>query len=667
MKRLFLTLLIMVLLGAPLSAWGQGGDTPDAAGQAATDEGAAGVQSEVYGDMAELPPVEYLLEPEISAWLGARVVSVDGANRALEYGWPHSSVAGGFRLNINPLPHRLDAELDWLNKNDYVAELSYAYKDIVKFSYLGLGLWHNLDHFHPLVSTPARLIEKNPGWDYHVEVKDNRLALRLKWPEEPYHAFAEFRMFEKDGTVQQRFFGRQTLVDATDRKFSEERDIDWITRQYRAGINGNLGPVELEYAHRIKTFDPQRTVALKDFFNSGAGGGTYLAVHSVVPQLETQEDSVKVHTSYTGRVVGSATFVNGSKENHTSGASAEYRRGYADLTLIPLKDLTVAVRYRFKQTDTDNPSSVFDPTFLPVASRMRATKDSIDSTVNRAEVSVRYSPINAFSVKAEYDFVNTYRTNAKLWSQYLQNSVVIPYDQNEHIVKLGVNTRPFRSLSAKGSLEYTYTADPAYPTKPVNSFKGRFDTDWTPTESLSAGAYYRFFRGKNNTVHMDSSRDNIGALVTWSPLPRFSVYANYDYTRVKSESDVDFSFAVAPLTVEDHVPYQDNSHLYSLGMGYTFAVPLSVNTEFHQSWSSGRFRTSVVGGGAISTSYISPLINMNIRETGGSVKVGYDFPKGWGASVSYTVNDYQDLQDKPQDGLQDGTAHVGMVMVSKKW
>jgi len=663
MKRLALYLfMIVALVGISPGAWGQEGDPAGTAVDTAVE---ATDEDVVDEGIVEPPPVQYNLKPEFDTWLGARVVSIDGSKRAMEYGWPFSSPAGGLKLHYSPLPHRLDSELDWNNQFDFMADLAYSYKDMFKLAYLGTGLWHNLDHSKPQPDPIG--IDRNPTAGYQVSVRDDRVFVRLKLPERPYHVFAEYRQFEKDGTIQQRFYNGAN-------KIVESRNIDWLTRRLTAGINGHFGPIELEYSHRIKTFEPHKDVALgPENYNSSEG--IYQARHNVVPETEQHADIVKIHTDLTGRVVASATLTNGRKENETSGATADYRRAFGDLTIIPFEHVTVAVRYRYNEMVEEVPNFVrhdFNP-FLLVPENF--TKDPLNNRTNRAEVAVRYAPTSAIAVKLEYDFLNTKRYNVKQWSDPAALEFqTIPTDQNEHTVKISTQLKPVKGMLFRGTVGYTYNQDPELPNKPQNAFNGRFDYGYIVRPDLNLDAHYRFAREDNNTANMKLERDNPGISAVWTPVERLAVTGGYDFFRYQNERDMRFIAGTGLTAVffpVESVPYEDTTHIYYISAGYQFAFALAIDAEYHQSWSRGRFRSSLTGsdgaGGIVTTAGIGELTDMKIRETGGSIGAKYDISKGWGTSLTYTINDYQDLQDKPQNGPQDGTAHTVMLIVSKKW
>ena len=662
MKIYMYMLLALMLLASPGLSWAEEVDnTPaaDEAGTAVQDETGETYEYEEPGEYVEPAPLHYDLAPEVVTRLGFDFVSVDGSKRAAEYLWPHSSATGGILLHYTPLPHRMDFEIDWVNHHDYEAEVDYAYRDIFRLDYRGWSLYHNLDHYRPLtanaVPTPiAPPDERDPGADYHVTARSNKVSLRLKWPDRAYHAFASYRQYDKEGTVQQRF--RIT------KKVSRSRDIDWTTRDITAGVNGHFGPIEAEYSHRTKAFDAGKDVRLID----GA------IVHNVIPERRTDIDTLKLHTDLTGKVVGSVTLVNGDKRNLETRATVDFNRASGDLVFIPLPNLTVSMKYRYSELQTDIDQVA--PLPAPVATFEKIT-DPMDSRMNSGEIVVRYSPATSFSLKGGYKFTKTRKYGNGMWSEAgILSFQAIPADQNKHDLTLSAMVKPVKNVTARGNLGYTYTHDPMYPVSARNSYKGKFGITWTPVYSVSTNTYYNFAREDNGATNMDSQKDNAGLSASWAPAGGLTINGGYDYFRYKNSRRMEFLNGVynnkEPFF--DDVKLSDTAHVYYIGAGYRFAIPLSLNAEFHQSWSRSRFTT----GGAsstrpvyltVDTNGIGELTDLKVRETGGTVKAAYDLPKGWGTSVEYTVNDYQDLEDKPQNGFQDGLAHTVIVMLSKNW
>jgi hypothetical protein len=666
MKNILIALLVLtaVLMGGKAFADEKAAAAP-APEMTAPDEaqGAQDVEEDTQDeDTPEAPEAEathYQLAPEIDTWLGYRFFDLQGSRKAAEYEYPYSSVVGGLKMLYVPLPVRWETDLDWVNPYDWNSDASLGYRDILKIDYTGWALWRNYNHFGLVGNGILASDDKDRGGQYFTDAQDNRLSLVLKWPDRPYHFFMNLRQFEKDGTVQARFYEGGSV------KGSESRDIDWITRDITLGINGHFGPVEAEYSHTAKTFDPHGQVSLVDTMN---GADLH---HSVVPEFDENLDSVKLHTDYTGRISADAQFINGERENQNSQAEVNYQRGYGDFNLIPLPGLTMVVRYRYNNTTETVPGSV---TVDGLTSVSPYPQSPINDRDNKAEVAFRYSPVTLIAFKAEYSFENLKRDNADQWSNPLINPLItsqqilapfvtIPSEQNIHKITAGVTSRPARWVDFKGTFEYTYTEEPAYGLQPKNSYKVRADANFMPLPEVTSNVHYRFTSEDNDQAEMHTNYENPGIQAIWAPAGPITLSANYDYFRYKISRDV-VLFGPSGQFPVVRAPYTDQAHVYSVGGTYSFVIPLTADMEFYQSFGSGSFRINETG---FNTEDVGLLADMAVRETGGRITGRYTLPRGWGLSLTYDINNYVDLKNQTQDGPQNGTAQTVMIVASKKW
>ncbi len=654
MKNILIALLVLtaVLMGGRVFA---DDNSAQNGGQNGADNGAQGSP-------------DYSLPPEGNAWLGYNFFDLQGSRKAAEYEYPYGSVVGGFNMLYVPLPTRWEANLDWVNPKSWDANFSFAYKDMVKVDYTGWALWRNYNHYGLI---GVKYLDTEPGGNYFTDDRDNRLSLVLKWPDRPYHVFVKMRHFEKEGTMQARFYNAVDPVVSNHFKESLARDIDWVTTKLDVGINGHFGPVEAEYSHTAKTFDPHGEVEIPILER-----GLY---PSHVPQYDDNLDTVKLHTDYTGRIVADSTFINGERRNEHSQADLKYRRAYGDVVLIPANGLTVAIRYRGNWTDETVqavPAGTVTPPAIPISTVTPTSPISYRS--NRAELSVRYNPVNMLAFNVEYSYENLQRYNASIWNATIANgSPVIPYQsipsqQNIHKITAGVTSDPARWINFRGGVEYTYTGEPAYPVNPKNSYKARVDANIVPMPELSANAHYRLTVNDNDTSEMHSNYNNPGVGLVWTPGGPFTMSVNYDYFRYNLKRDIMLARPASepapnPRLPVERAPYADQSHVYSISGDYAFAViPLVLDAEFHQSFGSGEFRI-VETAGAYTTTGLGELADLAERETGGSMTAKYALHKGWGLSATYGINNYVDFKNKPQDGPQNGTAQTVMMLATKKW
>ena len=149
--------------------------------------------------------------------------------------YPHSSVTFGIDLLSAPLPYRYHLNGEYLSKYDYYADAGFAYKDVLLFRDILVGLHHNLDHFNFLYpgESPGILYDdRNARDEYFDDYINNLLSLRLKMPDFPFHTFFKQRYVEHDGKIEQRFL----LGDFNNViKTSQSREIDWRSNAFTLG------------------------------------------------------------------------------------------------------------------------------------------------------------------------------------------------------------------------------------------------------------------------------------------------------------------------------------------------------------------------------------------------------------------------------------------------
>ena len=222
--------------------------------------------------------------------VGYRWMTQKGNPIAGEYDFIKSSATGALDMEYDPLPHRFVLESYFLNHKDYFGEMDYAYKDVVLFNGYARDMFHNLNHYNlgPASTTPnLSFTDKDPGAEYGIENQLRRAFIRFKTPDFPFHLYAEVITVDREGTIQQRFLNGSSGLDIV----SQSRDIDWNTQQVRVGANSHLGPVEVDYSHMEKKF---QVIANNELFDASP--------HNLTPDLKSSSDTVKIHTSYSGRL-----------------------------------------------------------------------------------------------------------------------------------------------------------------------------------------------------------------------------------------------------------------------------------------------------------------------------------------------------------------------------
>jgi len=640
--------------------------------------------SDVTGwETPELKPMHLMLEPEIEAYLGIRVVDIVGSRRAKEYDFLHTRPVGGFRIHDYPLPHRLDVEFDFTDEKQMRAELSYMYQDIILLNYSRRGIWHNLEHqlFPEGPGAPDGSNDLNPGEDFGVGVTDNKVFLRLKWPDNPYHLFGSLRDFNKEGDIQQRYMvGR---FGAGLQKYARLRNIDWDTRTYTAGANGHFGPVELQYVHGIKEFNAAKETRMMSAYPASAGRAAGTLYHNVVPDLERTWDKVEVHTSYTGRIVGSATYYHNAKKNLDNTAFAEANRATTAWTFIPFQGMTMAVRYRYDRLHVSNPLLVYERDVLTGAflrpNPLVVDARSPSSQKHVADAIIKYSPMTGVNIKASYRFEHVNKKHIYDW-HIDALGLEPPAVSQKHTAKLFAWVRPTSTIDIKAGGEYSFCTDPALPVSYRTRYAGNIKAGFTPIPELNVNAYYRLAREENpfNYPGQDANRDRFvfkdtaGMTLTYAPMSWLSTSAYYNFDRLKVKNTVTWETSdIPPVLVftEHYVPSRDTSHVYGVTASTSFELPVNFDADFHQAISRGRYFTTAYNpaGGGFETHDIGNMVNLSLYETGGSFTTRVSLPAGFGVDLRYEINNFDDRANNPQYMALDGTAHEGTFMVRKTW
>ncbi len=631
-----------------------------------------------------------VIPPTGTIFGGYRFVSLSGSTRAGEYEYLHDSVTFGGELRVFSFPHRLHLDIDFRNKKDYFADVGYAYEDIVLFRGINRTLFHNLDNINlagGFISTPSVNESVNPkdeGVKYGVRWGMTSVSLRFKTPNYPLHVFLEGSIIDKDGTMQQRFLSEVgSPVNLV--RTSESRDIDWETKQLTVGTNAHLGPLEVEYTHGEKRFDPGGTNVLSDYYEAHGnmgdinyrGPGTYL--HNLVPDLTGSSNTIRMHTSYTGRIVASATFTKIDRENNDSGAKADYFIGAGEVTWTAATNLAVFVKYRHKEADIDNPSSVTVTNLLnPAEVYSYFVRPSISSITDTASATVRYRPFSGLTLRAAYDYDHIRRTNTNftfsdgtIWN--------IPPRTQHNIASLSADMRIIRNLNLRAGYAHKDVNDPAYNIEPDHSDEGHATISWTPFERITTFVTYSVAKEKRDDLNTtegsngisptaknrDVLRDRAMGAVTYLVSEKVSLTGSYTYIHDRIRQDI----VVGGDPAQAFVPDTDLAHSYGLTLNYIPNDRINLSAGVSYTLSSGAF--SLTDPTVLSPTSLAGLLtslsSLKTRETDYLLSGEYRFRNGFAAGVQYRFTDFNDVLDNPWDDVQDGRVNIVLLTLSKKW
>jgi hypothetical protein len=619
------------------------------------------------GGSADFEPQEQVFNGRIGPsyyW-----VQRDRSARAGEYEFLEKSVGGVLQTEWDPLPHRFSLDTNYLNRKDYFGEMDYAYRDVVVVDLLTRGVFHNLDHLglgadDPTTPSPS-FTDLNPADQYGVESQLRKGFIRFKYPDFPFHVYAEAITIDREGKIQQLFL--RGFTGGLD-KVSQTRDIDWNSQEIRVGVNSHLGPVEADYSHAEKKFESISDKALFDVYP------LFAVPHNEVPDLKSSSDTVKLHTSYTGKIVAAATYSGGVKKNSDSGAKTDFKNAAGDLTITPVPGLLLVFKYRHYDLAQSDPDAVT----LPGTGSVFNVRVPISSTRDVMSGAVRYRVTDRMTVRGEYavaltvrdvahgDDFNPLRT-APTPLGTGPNDWDVAHRTLQSTEKLGISYRVTNKLSLRADLAASQVTDPAYASDPDRVNSGKATITWTPVPRLIALASYGGVREKRDDLaaplaggSRKADRDQALGSITMLLGRSSSVTASYLYFQNKTSESLTFTDLAGAFNVEDRVPYGDKAQVLALSASHSVTDGAILTAEASKSYSSGSFR---VDGSVPNTGGIDVLSDLRVVEDIYTAGLELRITRNVDSELRYQHRHFDDKIDNTQDGRVD----IALAALHVRW
>jgi len=619
------------------------------------------------------------IKPELSLQAGYRLIDLSGSERVEEFQYLHDSLTFGGELRVFSFPHRFHLMLDVVNKKDYFGDISYAYEDIVLFRGIDRALFHNLENI--------TLVDLDPGsTNYAVDVMDHgenyglksdigSVFLRLKTHDFPFHAYINGTFIEKDGDQQQRYLlGSGSFNDIV--RASKSRDIDSKTRNIVMGVNSHLGPVEVDISHGEKRLNIGGDEIFYDNYapvGDPAGstriGGVF--PHNLTPDLKGSVNTLKIHTSYTGRLVASATLSTNQRENRDSEVEADYFTGYGEISWTASPKLSLFMHYRHEERDLDNDDPVLIANVCSPFNNIDndyecVIKRSISSVEDMVSGTVRYRPVSGLTLRGKYSYDSMRRSNAEEWE--------LPDSTQKHTASISADTRLIKGLSV--NLKYVFKGinDPAYNIQPDTSNEGSISLSWLPAHWINTFFSYSiaseerddlFFEDTEEADNRDVHRDNFFGSITFLVLKNLTVTPSYAYLHNKIEQDIEYHDTNGDPHIDSSVPFKDQSHHYSVNVAYMPFERLNLGASVSHSKSRANFYPG--SPDLLEPVSVASFSKLEIRETATLISGEYEFRNGFGVGINYRYADFDDVLDNPYDDVKDGHVHIVLLSLSKKW
>lgn len=614
----------------------------------------------LYGE-EEIKPYEFpKIRPELLLSTGYRFVEHSGARSAIDYEHLEDSVRVIGEARVFRFPNRLYFIFDWESEKDYFGELRYAWSDVVFFRSVNRKLTHNIARVTLVdlgaAGSPPDVAVRDSGLEYSVDTSMNNYFLRLKPHDFPAHAFFEYWSVNREGREQDlSLLGSGFFNDIL--RASQRRDVDRTTEIYTLGANSHIGFLEAEYRHAEKSFETDGREVLFDNYTANGFRPAGAFPHGLVPEQEGSSDTLKLHTSYSGRLFATATLSLKDRRNNESGAEADYFIGSGGLMWMPVVNLSLFFKYFHEELDTDNSSSA-----LP------GVKPAVDSITDTASVTARYRPMRDLTLKGGYKHEKTRRDNAGLWN--LRTGT----EKNE--IYASADTRlPGR---VKVNLDYTYAEvdDPSYTTEPDYSNAGTVLVTWNPSPSVNTLVSYNLTREKrgflrfsetNRARDREVDRGRLTGVATFLVGGNVSLTASYAFMHNKIEQDLVFDDLSGPLPIgiDRGVEYEDESHSLSLAASYAPTERLNFNAGVSYIDMEGNFSTN--SPDLAQPVSIESFSEVEVATTEFSASGEYRSKGGYGVALEYKYEEFDEAGGNPYDDIEGGEVHVVILTLSKRW
>ncbi len=615
-------------------------------------------------------------------------------NKAGEYYALDDSISGGFLYKDAHMPSRLHLEADFYNEDDWYGDFRYSYKDYLQIRFLPRRLYHRLDNIRLYAFPPfGATIDINANDlltdDYGLTVDIDRAKIRFKTPNFPMHIFGDAEYILKKGKKQQRFLGGHTY-HYVDTRASEAREVDQEKREYTAGINSHLGPVEVEYTWTNRQFESD-VHPDKYSYERGSFNAPFLAdeFHNLTPELEANIHNIKAHTSHTGRIFASATATLLKKENNDTNAEAENTMYYGELFWLPATYVSVSTKFRHQKNESDTSdvptvlgsrilggfgSWNFDSGGGPGSSiENYNVYPAVESKTNSGSVEMRVSmlPNTNLSFKFAKKEKKVEDQSALQWSR--------PSKAITDIYELGLTNWALPKVRITGKLRFTNNVWESDSPDYVNNDPSDIDEltlglTWTISPKVLALVNTHFAHDQTNNnrnLHIpepldgEALRQNHVASISFMISDKLTISPTYTFMSFEQDRDIVWEDGSGAHYIDTGYSNEQLAHNISLGLQYLPTKQLDINAAVDYTITDCHYEPTMtdLGGTTFYTGMIGDVSATDTKELTVRLDTDFDVGHGWGVGMNLRYTDWEDTSfDQPSEGDYVG----GLLKLSKK-
>jgi len=551
--------------------------------------------------------------------------------------------------------------------------------------------------------------------NYKLKVDIDQYRLRLKVPNLPFHVYHEGEIVSKAGSQQMRFVGGTgitsgasaavqipvlnsdgtTKLDANGNtvyqwvnplatssgrvRVSESREVDQSSKEFTFGANAHLGMFEVDLSNKTKKFENDAATPTYAYELATAGvvtGQTINRVHNVTPEFKASTNSIKIHTSHTGRVVASATYTEISKSNEYSGAKAENDMAYGELTWLPVGYLSVVTKVRHQRNSASAPETVTGYDSRGVLTTY-LVNPGVSSKTDMGSAAVRYSliPKTSLSLVGSKKIKTVSDESAFDWAR--------PAKQTHDVYEFGFTNWAVPKIRITGKLSQTQVTTDLKPgvinnvsgsvanNEPDQTNQGTLGLTWTITPTLTAFINATAAKEKTHSNHTveasnandaDALREQYLASFSYRINDKIAITPTYTFMSYKQQRDLPFGS-----TIDSGYANSQRAQNFALNFNLVPTSRLNINTTVDYTTTSGNYNpTSPLTVGTsvnADTEMLAMFSETHSEEINIRLDSEYNLGRGWGLGIDLR---YVDWTDTSTDNPSNGTFYGGLFKVSKK-
>ena len=617
-------------------------------------------------------PVVHIETPlDLRLGAGFQVADSEGSQRAAEYRevstFPQLDATAG----VVELPHRLHLDAAIESRHEGAFELTYAWKDVLYTHLATTLLFHNFDP-QPLRDagpSPRFAVESRGTLERpHAQAGLHDYLVRGKIPNEAVHFYARLEGANLNGRRDVHFLGGSGSYDQLTR-VEAGRHFRYVTSTATVGANAHLGPIEADYSHAEKRFSRQDHA--KDYvYELDTVDGPLPTRYGFYPNQLGRRDMLKLHTSYTGRLVASATVARYARENQLSKVEGAYDLTDVGLQWLASHRLSFTANLRYERATFERPAAI--ETAAPGGGEVAVplTRGPVRASSYALDLHGRYRPFNPLTVSAELHLVDQKRPNGQ---KYL-----LPARTSLARGTLRAKGRVSRWLQAEGWFSYAGIGSPSYTMTP--NFERRIggSASWLPTSGVQLVARYENARARRHDLaytlgngqlvggSREATSQTLNAMLTLRN-EGFTFVGVYGYISSEIEQMLvyDDFFDMMRTLADPGATYRQAVNVGTVQLSQAVSKTVSVGVLGQLSVGKTTLRPVLVA--AAEPTSIGEPSHKRVLLWRGEAFGSFELGGGWAGRVSASHDAYRGLRSSVYDPIVDGNVWLASAGLTKQW